>query len=60
MIANLNLDDCNFLLREVLILLLNSQGDCGQFEISMWMKEHHIKNKNHHDFKILKWYSFEL
>lgn len=45
MIANLNLDDCNFLLREVLILLLNSQGDCGQFEISMWMKEHHIKNK---------------
>lgn len=59
MIANLNLDDCNFLLREVLILLLNSQGDCGQFEISMWMKEHHIKNKNHHS-KILKWYSFEL
>lgn len=45
MIANLNLDDCNFLLREVLILLLNSQGDCGQFEISMWIKEHHIKNK---------------
>lgn len=45
MIANLNLDDCNFLLREVLILLLNFQGDCGQFEISMWMKEHHIKNK---------------
>lgn len=60
MIANLNLDDCNFLLREVLILLLNSQGDCGQFEISMWMKEHHIKNENHHDSKILKWYSFEL
>lgn len=60
MIANLNLDDCNFLLREVLILLLNSQGDCGQFEISMWMKEHHIKNKNHYDSKILKWYSFEL
>lgn len=60
MIANLNLDDCNFLLREVLILLLNSQGDCGQFEISMWMKEHHIKNKNHPDSKILKWYSFEL
>lgn len=45
MIGNLNLDDCNFLLHGVLILLLNSQGDCGQFEISMWMKEHHIKNK---------------
>lgn len=60
MIGNLNLDDCNFLLWEVLILLLNSQGDCGQFEISMWMKEHHINNKNHHDSKILKWYSFEL
>lgn len=44
MIANLNFDDCNFLLHEVLILLLNSQGDCGQFEISMWMKDH-IKNK---------------
>lgn len=38
MIANLNLDDCNFLLHGVLILLLNSQGDCGQFEISMWIK----------------------
>lgn len=42
MIGNLNLDDCNFLLRGVLILLLNSQGDCGQFEISMWMKENKI------------------
>lgn len=46
MIGYLNLDDCNFLLHGVsillLILLLNSQGDCGQFEISMWMKEHII------------------
>lgn len=48
MIANLNLGNCNLLSCGVLILLVNSVGKLSRWWwtlwISMWMKEHHIKN----------------